>query len=109
MKQMKIEEDIALLQHRHSTPTQLQSASNLVHQMVHDIDENLKYLNETMEISPTTQCSLSDEINKLQTLKNDIIHQAIITCRRMRENSNTIIEMEQNKFSLKNRFMEKTS
>jgi hypothetical protein len=84
MKQMMVEEDIALLEHR-LTSTQSQ----------------------IVETSATT-CSLSNEIKRLQVLKKDIIHQAIITSRGIAENLNTMIQIEKNKFSSKNRFIEST-
>jgi hypothetical protein len=91
MKQMLIEEDIALLEHRlTSTQSQSQSASNLVGRMIDDIDITLKNSNETVEISPTIGF-FSNEIKRLQVLKRDIIHLAIITSRGMAENFNTII------------------
>jgi hypothetical protein len=107
MNQMMIEEVIALLEHR-LTSTQSQSASNLVGHMIADIDTILKNSNETVKTSPTT-CTLSNEIKRLQVMRRDIIHQTIIASRRMAENLKTMIQIEQNKFSLKNRFIECTS
>lgn len=104
---MMIEEDIALLEH-HLTSNKTRSSSNLIHLMIDDIDSTLKNSNEIIKTSPTT-CSSSIEINRLQILKRDIIHQAIITSRRMAENLNTMIQIEQDKFSSTNRFMESTS
>jgi len=75
--------------------------------MIDDIDTILKNSNETIETSPTS-CSLSNEIKRLQTLKRDIICQAILTRRTMADNLNTMIQMEQHKFTSKNRFIEST-
>jgi len=75
--------------------------------MIEDIDTILKNSNEIVETSATT-CSLSNEIKRLQVLKKDIIHQDIITSRGIAENLNTMIQIEKNKFSSKNRFMEST-
>ena len=107
MKQMMNEEDMALLEHR-LTSTQPRASSNLVGRMIDDIDTILTKSNQTVQTS-ANNCFVSNEINRLQALKKDIIHQAIITNRGMVENLKTIITAEQNKFSLKNRFMESTS
>jgi hypothetical protein len=81
-----------LLEHRRIRSTELPSASNLVHQMIDGIDEDLKHLNGAIETSPTT-CCVSNEIKRLQALKNDIIDQAILTSRRLAENLDTIIQI----------------
>ncbi len=104
---MLINQDIALLEHR-LTSTQLGSSSNLLDHMINDIDTNLNNLKAVLQTS-TNDLSLENEINRLKLRKKDIIHQAIITNRKMAENLNTIIETEQKKFSLKNRFIESTS
>jgi vacuolar-type H+-ATPase subunit H len=104
---MLINQDIALLEHR-LTSTQSGSSSNLLDHMINDIDTNLNHLTAVVQTS-TNDLSLENEINRLKHLKKDIIHQAIITNRKMAENLNTIIETEQKKFSLKNRFIESTS
>ena len=108
MKQMIIEEDIALLEHRRtSTPSQ-QSASNLVSHMIDDIDILLKNSNESMETS-SIACSLTNEFERLQVLKQGIVHQAVNTSRRLAEDLNAVVQFEQNKFLSKNRYMESTS
>ena len=102
-----IEEEIALLEHR-LTSTQSQLTSNLIGHMLDDIDAMLNNnLNETNEMSPTNE-SLQNEIERLQTLKKDMIQQAVITSRRMADRLNTIVQIEQNKFSLMNRYMAST-
>ncbi|CAF4001072.1 unnamed protein product [Adineta steineri] len=99
-KQMIIEEDIALLEYR-LTSTQLQSASNLIDNMINDINSRLKGSYQTAE--------QSNDIKKFQDLKHDIIHQAILTSRRMADDFNTIIEKEKKKFTLQNRFIQSTA
>ncbi|CAF1294384.1 unnamed protein product [Adineta steineri] len=99
-KQMIIQEDIALLEYR-LTSTQVQSASNLIENMINDIDNRLKQFHQTAE--------QFNEIKKLQDLKHDIIHQAILTSRRMADDFNTIIEKEKTKFTLENRFIQSTA
>ena len=109
MEKLIIEEDIALLQHRlTSTTAQHQSTSKLIHRMTDDMDMMLKGLNDTVAITPTA-CLLSNDMERLRTLKKDIIDQAIATCSKMRDNLNLIIEIEENKFSVQNRYMESTS
>ena len=108
MKQMSIEEDIALLECRHTT-TQSQSTFNLVHQMIEHIDHSLRQLNSTDEISQGGCLNSTNEVKRLRALKSDIIQQAILTSRGMKENLNATIQIEQNKFSLKNRYMESTT
>ena len=109
MEQLIIEEDIALLEHRlTSTTVQYQSASNLIHRMIDDMDMVLKGFNDTVAITSTT-CVLSADMERLRTLKKDIIDQAIATCSKMRDNLNLIIQIEENKFSVRNRYMESTS
>ena len=106
MEKLIIEEDIALLQHRlTSTTAQHQSRPKLIHPMTDDMDMMLKGLNDTVEITPTA-CLLSNDMERLRTLKKDIIDQAIATCSKMRDNLNLIIEIEENKFSVQNRYME---
>ncbi|CAF1294106.1 unnamed protein product [Adineta steineri] len=99
-KQMMILEDIALLEYR-LTSTQLQPASNLIENMISDIDNHLKQSYQTAE--------QSNEIKKLQDLKHDIIHQAVLTSRRMGNDFNAIIEKEKKKFTLQNRFIQSTA
>ncbi|CAF1511616.1 unnamed protein product [Adineta steineri] len=99
-KQMIIQEDIALLEYR-LTSTQVQSAPNLIENMINDIDNRLKQFHQTAE--------QFYEIKKLQDLKHDIIHQAILTSRRMADEFNTIIEKEKTKFTLENRFIQSTA
>ena len=108
MKQRMIEGDIALLEHRQTSTSSQQSASNLVSHMIDDIDILLKNSNEIMETS-SIACSLTNEIERLQVLKQGIVHQAVITSRRLAENLNAVVQLEQNKFSSKNRYMESTS
>ena len=104
---MMIQDDIALLEHR-LTSTQPQLSSNLVGRMIDDINNILTNSNEMIE-TLANDCSISNQIKKLQVLKKDIIDRALITCHRMVKDLNTIITTEQSKFSLKNRFMESTS
>jgi hypothetical protein len=104
---MLIQEDIASLEHR-LVSTHSHSPSNLIHYMIDDIDSNLENSNESVQTS-TNDCLSPDDITRLALLKKDIIHQAILTSHRMTENLNTITQAEQNKFSLKNRFIESTS
>ena len=109
MAKLIIEEDIVLLEHRlTSTTAQHQSASNLIHRMIDDMDMMLKSLNDTVAINPTA-CVLSADMERLRTLKKDIIDQAIVTSSKMIDNLNLIIQSEENKFSVKNRYMESTS
>lgn len=72
--------------------------------MINDIDTNINNMKAVVQTS-TNDLSLENEINRLEILKKDIIDQAIITNRKMTENLNTIIETEQKKFSLKNRYI----
>jgi len=104
---MLINQDIALLEHR-LTSIQLGSSSNLLDHMINDIHTNLNNMKAVVPTS-TNDLSLKNEINRLKLLKKDIIHQAIITNRKMAENLNTIIEAEQKKFSVNNRFIQSTS
>jgi hypothetical protein len=108
MKQMIIEEDIVLLQQRLSSSQSSPQASNLVHQIIDDIDQDVQNFTATVE-STADNCSSSNEIDRLQTLKHDLIYQAIRTSRRKAEKLNSIIQVEQNRFSVKNRYMESTS
>ena len=71
--QMLNEEDIALLEHRLTATIQSQLATNLIGHMIDDINVILTNSNKTDEIS-LTNCFLPNEINRLQTLKRDIIH-----------------------------------
>ncbi|CAF1461250.1 unnamed protein product [Adineta ricciae] len=103
--QLTIEEDLALLKYR-QTSTALQSTSNSVHEIINNIDQDIQKLNETISIFPTSH-SLSNEIDKLIQLKNKIIHQAIVHNEKKLEHLSTIIQAEQYRFSVKNRFMEK--
>ncbi|CAF1079912.1 unnamed protein product [Adineta ricciae] len=103
---MLIEEDSTLLQHRLRS-AKSSSISNLLHEMIDDIDADVGKLNEAMEISPTTCCSLN-EMEKLKLLKNDIIHRAIFTNCKKIGNLDTAIQNAQSRFSLKNRFMYST-
>ena len=105
---MLIEEDIALLERR-LTATQSQWTFNLVHQMIDHIDHSLRQLNSTDEISQDGYLNSPNEVKRLQALKSDIVQQAILTIRGMKENLNATIQIEQNKFSLKNRYMESTT
>ncbi|CAF4115356.1 unnamed protein product [Adineta steineri] len=99
-KQMIVEEDIALLEYR-LTSTQLQSASNLIENMINDIDARLKQSHQTAE--------QINEIKKLQDLKHDIIQQAVFTSRQMANDLTKIIEKEKKKFTLQNRFIQSTA
>ncbi|CAF1495660.1 unnamed protein product [Adineta steineri] len=99
-KQMMIQEDITRLEYR-LTSTQLQSASNLIENMINDIDARLKQSHQTTE--------QINEIKKLQDLKYDIIQQAVLTGRRMADDLTTIIEKEKKKFTLQNRFIQSTA
>ncbi|CAF1524217.1 unnamed protein product [Adineta steineri] len=99
-KQMIVEEDIALLEYR-LTSTQLQSASNLIENMINDIDARLKQSHQTAE--------QINEIKKLQDLKHDIIQQAVFTSRQMANDLTKIIEKEKKKFTLENRFIQSTA
>ena len=73
MHEMLNEEDIALLEHRLAATTQSQLTTNLIGHMIDDIDVILTDSNKTDEIS-LTNCSSPNEINRLRTLKRDIIH-----------------------------------
>lgn len=108
MKQMIIEEDIVLLQQRLSLSQSQSQASNLVHQMIDDIDLDVQNFTTTVESTADNSFS-SNEIQRLQTLKHDIIHRATLTSRRKAEKLNTIIQVEHNRFSVRNRYMESTS
>ena len=108
MKQMMIEEDIALLEHRQTSTPPQQSASYLVSHMIDDIDILLENSNEIMETS-SIACSPTNEIERLQVLQQGILHQAVTASRRLAENLNEIVQFEQNKFSSKNGYMESTS
>ena len=109
MEKLIIEEDIALLEHRLTSITaQYQSASNLIHRMIDDMDMMLKGFNETLAIT-STACVLSTDMERLRALKKDIIDQAILTSSKMIDNLNLIIQSEENKFSVQNRYMESTS
>ena len=107
MKQMMIAEDVALFDYR-LVLTQSQTASNLLGQMIDDIDTILSNPNETVEPSTNTP-TLTNEITRLQTLKKDILTQAISTSHGMIENLNTMIQEELKKYSLQNRFLESTA
>ena len=109
MEKLIIEEDIALLEQRlTSTTVQYQSASNLIHRMIDDMDMMLKGFNDTVATT-STACVLSTDMERLRTLKKDIIDQAILTSSNVRDNLNRIIQIEENKFSVQNRYMESTS
>ena len=109
MEKLIIEGDIALLEHRlTSTKVQYQSTPNLIHRMIDDLDMMLQSLNDTVAIS-SAACALSTDTERLRTLKKDIIDQAIAPCSKMRDNLNLIIQIEENKFSVQNRYMESTS
>ena len=109
MEKLIIEEDIALLEHRlTSTTVQHQSTPNLIRRMIDDMDMMLKSFNETLAIT-STSCLLSTDMERLRTLKKDIIDQAIVSSSKMRDNLNLIIQTEENKFSVQNRYMESTS
>jgi vacuolar-type H+-ATPase subunit H len=101
MKQMLIEENIALLDHR-LTSSKTLTPSNLVDHIMNDIDKTIDDLNATVQTSPNA-CSLFNEIYRLQSLKSDIIKQAIFTSRRMIEDLNTTMKKEQKKFISMNR------
>ena len=106
---MMIKQDIALLEHRlTSNETQRSSSSDLIHRMIDDIDAILGNSSITVK-GPSIASSPPNEINRLQVLKRDIIHQAINSSHGMTEMFNAIIQKEQNRFLLKNRFMESTS
>ncbi|CAF1380453.1 unnamed protein product [Adineta ricciae] len=108
-EQLIAKQEIALLQYRLlSTSLISKSVSDLVHEMIDNIDTNIKTLDDTVETSSTTDC-LSNEIEKLKSSKNDIIHHAILTLEKKIENLNKIIQNERNKFFKRNRFMESTS
>ena len=109
MEKLIIEEDIVLLEHRlTSTTVQYQSASNLIHRMIDDMDMMLKSLNDTVAITPAA-CVFSTDMERLRTLKKDVIDQAFVTSSKLIDNLNLIIQSEQNKFAVKNRYMESTS
>ena len=76
--------------------------------MIDDMDMMLKSLNDIAAITPTA-CVLSDDMDRLRTLKKDIIHQAILTSSKMIDNLNLIIQSEEKKFTVKNRYMNSTS
>ncbi|CAF1691221.1 unnamed protein product, partial [Adineta ricciae] len=108
-EQLIAEEEIALLQYRsQSTSLPTKPISNLVHEMINNIDINLNHLHETLEMS-SSKDSLSNEIEKLKSSKNNIIHHAILTLQTKIEDTNTIIQIERNKFFKRNRFTESTS
>ena len=107
MKQMVIAEDIAQLEHR-LVSTQSQATSSFVGRMLDNIDTILRNSNEIVEMSANIRY-LTNEITRQQTLKKDIITQAIHTSRGMIDNLNTALQEELKKYSLKNRFLEKTA
>ena len=79
MEKLIIEEGIALLEHHLTSATvQYQSASNLIHRMIDVMDMVLKGFNDTVAIT-STACVLSIDMERLRTLKKDIIDQAIAT------------------------------
>ena len=76
--------------------------------MIDDMDMMLKSLNDTVDIT-STACVVSTDMERLRTLKKDIIDQAIVTSSKIIDNLNLIIQSEENKFAVKNRYMESTS
>ncbi|CAF1610816.1 unnamed protein product [Adineta ricciae] len=76
-EQMMIEADIATLE-KCLTSTSLQPSFSLVHEIINNVDLDIKNLNVIIETSTTSQL-LINEVNRLKTLKIDIIQQAILT------------------------------
>ena len=70
--------------------------------------ECVKSLNDTVAITPAA-CIFSTDMERLRTLKKDVIDQAFVTSSKLIDNLNLIIQSEQNKFAVKNRYMESTS
>lgn len=106
-KQMLIEQDIALLEHRLKS-TQAYSSSELIHRMLDNIDLTLQEQTVTVSTCENDH-STENGIERLQNLKNDIIHQAIVTSRKLAHELNKDIQTEERKFSVKNRYIESTS
>lgn len=107
-KQMLIEEDIALLEHRLTT-TQSYSPSTLLDHMLNDIVDTILETLNTVDQTDANNDSSKNEIEQLVLLKNIIIQRAINTSRKMADNLNNNIQIERNKFSLNNRYIESTS
>ncbi|CAF1614944.1 unnamed protein product [Adineta ricciae] len=105
--QLIIEEDIALLQNRLLSTT-LIPTSDLLHKIINNINTNIQKLNNPSPDSTTTYTS-SNSIKTLITLKKDIIQEAIFIHQKEHEQIQTIIQKEQNKFFVQNRYMETTS
>jgi alpha-D-ribose 1-methylphosphonate 5-triphosphate synthase subunit PhnL len=80
--------------------------------VINNIDKQLNNSNEIIPVSTdatSSSSSSTDEINRLKQLKKDIIQQTIITNREIEEGFDRIIQAEQEKFSVKNRYTESTS
>ena len=107
MAQIIIEEDIALLEHR-LTSNNPQPSSNLVYRMIDDIETMLEKSNEMADTFVMKHCSCSEMI-RLESLKKDLINQAIITSRGLIENHNAMIQNEQHKYSTMNKYLESTA
>jgi len=76
--------------------------------VIDDIDTNLNQLKETTQVS-TIESIPTKEIERLELLKKDIIRQAISTSKRLIQDLCDSIQVERNKFSVENRYMESTS
>ena len=63
--------------------------------MIDDIDMILAGSNDTVAIT-SKSCFLLSDMERLQTLKGDIIHRAIITSSKMRDNLTMIMKTAQN-------------
>ena len=110
---MIIEEDIAWLKHRlaltsSSLSSSLCSSNPLIYCVIDDIDTNLNQLKETTQVS-TIESIPTKEIERLELLKKDIIRQVISTSKRLIQDLCDSIQVERNKFSVENRYMESTS
>jgi len=110
---MSIEADIACLHHRlaltlSSLSSSLCSSNLLIYCVIDDIDTNLNQLKETTQVS-TIESIPTKEIERLELLKKDIIRQAISTSKRLIQDLCDSIQVERNKFSVENRYMESTS
>ena len=105
--QLIIEEDIALLQHRLLSTT-IKSTSDSLHKIINNIETNIEKLNNSLTEPPITYTS-SNTIEALITLKKDIIQEAIYIHQKELKQIQTIIQTEQRKFLVQNRYMEKTS
>lgn len=106
-KQMKHEEDIILFRQRF-TSTKSYKNSTLIDHMLNDVENDLT---ETVKrLAITTDCTqVNKEIERLTNIKVNILHQAIRTSERLKQNLDKVIEIEKQKFFLNNRFIQSTA